>query len=114
MSLSLFTVELERWALYFLLLISPISTDGFEFHELQVRDLAKFLLFGGLHSAFGHLEVLHERFGVSWSQVAPFEGKGGTWSHMWGIFERPGHSFFPNRCDLASVGCFLMRAMADI
>ena len=78
MSLSLFTIELERWALDFHLLISPVSTDGFEFHDLQVIDLTKILLFGGLHSAFGHPEVLHELLGVSWNQVTPFEGKGAT------------------------------------
>ena len=78
MSLSLFTTELERWPLDFLFLISPILTDGFEFHNLQVRAHAKSLLFGGLHFAFGHLEVLHEHFRVSWSQVTPFKGKGVT------------------------------------
>ena len=102
MELSLFTSKMERWALYFLLLISPVPISGFEFRDLQIRALAKSLLFGGLHSAFGHPEVLHESIGVSWSQFAPFEGKRATWSHMWGIFERPGLSFYPNRCDLAS------------
>ena len=87
MSLSLFTIELERWALDFLLLISPLSTSGFEFRDLQVRALTKSLLFGGLHSTFGHLEVLHEPAGVSWSQDAPFNGKRATWLHLWGIFE---------------------------
>ena len=86
-SMSLFIVELERWALDFILLISPVPTGGFEFRDLQVRALAKSLLFGGLHSTFGHPKVLHERFVVSWRQVAPFEGKGVTWSHLWGIFE---------------------------
>ena len=33
-SLSLFTVELERWALNFHFLISPILTDGFELRDL--------------------------------------------------------------------------------
>ena len=74
-SLLLFTAELERWALDFLLLISPILTGGFEFRDLQVRDLAKSILFGGLHFEFGHLEVLYDPVGVSRSQVAPFEGK---------------------------------------
>ena len=78
MSLSLFTIELERWALDFLLLISPVPTSGFKFRDLQVRALAKSLLFGGLHSAFGHPEVLHEPVGVSWSQVTPFKGKRAT------------------------------------
>ena len=80
-------MELERWALNFHLLISPILTDGFEFHDLQVRALAESLLFGGLLSAFGHPEVFRELAGVSWSQVTPFKGKGVTWLHMWGIFE---------------------------
>ena len=102
MSLSLFNVDLERWALDFHLLISPVPTDSFEFRDLQVRALAKSLLFGALHSTFGQPKVLHEPVLVSWSQVTPFEGKRVTWSHLWGIFERPGHSFFPNRCDLAS------------
>ena len=81
--MSLFTVDLERWALNFHLLISPIPTDGFEFRDLQVRALVESLLFGGLHSAFGHPEVLHELVGVSWSQVIYFKGKGVTWSHLW-------------------------------
>ena len=101
-SLSLFTVELERWVLNLHLLISLVPTGGFEFRDLQVRALIEYLLFGGLHSAFGHPKVLHELVGVSWSQVAPFEGKRVTWSHLWGIFEQPSCSFFPNRCDLAS------------
>ena len=63
--MSLFTVELERWALNFHLLISPVPTDGFEFHDLQARALANSLLFGGLHSTFGDPEVLHEPAGVS-------------------------------------------------
>ena len=82
MSLSLFTVELDRWALNFHSLISPIPTGGFEFRDLQVGAPIKSLLFGGLHSTFGHLKVLHEPIGVSWSQVTPFEGKRVTWSHL--------------------------------
>ena len=54
MSLSLFIAKLERWALDFLLLISHVPIDSFEFHDLQVRDLSESLHFGGLHSAFGH------------------------------------------------------------
>ena len=84
--MSLFTVELERWSLNIDLLISLDPTDGFKFYELHVRALIESHLFSGLHSAFGHSEVLHENFGVSWSQVAPFEGKGVTWPHLWGIF----------------------------
>ena len=59
-SLSLFTAELERWALDFILLISPILTDGFEFRDLQVRELAKSIFFSGLHFGFAHLGVLCE------------------------------------------------------
>ena len=99
--MSLFTVELERWSLNIDLLISLVLTGDFEFRDLEVRALVESLRFGGLYFAFGHPEALHESFGVSWSQVTPFEGKGATWSHLWGIFERPGRSFFPNRCDLA-------------
>ena len=68
-------MELERWALNLHLLISPVPTDSFEFCDLQVRALAESLLFGGLHSAFGHREGLHEHIGVLGSQVTPFEGK---------------------------------------
>ena len=80
--MSLFTVELERWALNLHLLIFPILTGGFEFSDLQVRAIIESLLFGGLHSTFGHSKVLHELVGVSWSQVAPFKGKRATWSHL--------------------------------
>ena len=64
-SLSLFTVELERCALDFISLISPISTGSFKFCDLQVRALATSILFSGLHFEFGHPEVLHEPVGVS-------------------------------------------------
>ena len=66
---------------------SFVDFSYFEFHDLHVRALVKSLLFGGLHSAFGHSEVLHELVGVSWSQVTPFKGKRVTWSHLWGLFE---------------------------
>ena len=82
MSLPLFTAELERWALDFLLLISLVLTGGFEFRNLQVGDLAKSILFGGLHFEFGHPKVLYEPVGVSMSQVAPFKGKRATWLHL--------------------------------
>ena len=81
--MSLFTVELEGWVLNLHLLIYLDPTIGFMCHDLLLRALTESHLFGGLHSAFGHSEVLHEQFGVSWSQVAPFEGKGATWSHLW-------------------------------
>ena len=60
MSLSLFIVELERWALNIYLPISLDPTDGFKCCDLQVRSLAESHLFGGLFSGFGHLEDLHE------------------------------------------------------
>ena len=82
MSLSLFTAELERWALDFIFLISPILTGGFKFCDLQVIALATSILFSGLHFEFGHPEVLHEAVGVSMSQVAPFEGNRATWLHL--------------------------------
>ena len=65
MSLSLFTVDLERWDLDFLLLISPIPIGGFKFCDLQVRALVKSILFSGLHFEFPHLGVLYEPVGVS-------------------------------------------------
>ena len=71
-------MELERWAPNLHLLISLDLTDG-ECHDLQVRALTESHLFGGLFSGFGHPEAPHEQFGVSWSQVAPFKGKGATW-----------------------------------
>ena len=82
MSLSLFIAELERWALNFLLLISLVPTGGFKFHDLQVRALAKSILFSGLHFEFGHPEVLYEPIRVSMSQVAHFEGKRVIGSHL--------------------------------
>ena len=85
--MSLFIVEFERWALNIHLPISPNPTDGFKFCDLQVRALTESHIFSGLHSAFGHPEVLHELVGVSWSQVASFEGKRASLSHLWGIFE---------------------------
>ena len=97
-------MELERWALIIHLLISLNPIDGFECRDLQVKSLTETHLFGGLFVGFGHLEAPHEQFGVSWSQVTPFEGNGVPWSHLWGNFERIGRSFFPNRCSLASFG----------
>ena len=73
---------MERWALDFLLLISPVPIGVFEFRDLQVRALAKSILFGGLHFEFAHPGVLHEPIRVSTSQVAPFEGKRATGSHL--------------------------------
>ena len=85
-SLSLFIVELERWALNIHLLISLDPTNSFKCRDLQVRALTKSQLFGVLLYGFGHPEALNEQFGVSWRQVAHFEGKGVTWSHLWDNF----------------------------
>ena len=75
------------WALNLHLLISLDPTNGFKCLDLHVRVIVESHLFGGLLSGFDHPEPLHEQFGVSWSQVAPFEGKCVTWSHLWGLFE---------------------------
>ena len=64
-SLSLFIVELERWALILHLLISLNPTDSFTCHDLQLKALTKTHLFGVLFVGFGHLEAPHEHFGVS-------------------------------------------------
>ena len=66
-SLTLFIAELERWALDFLLLISLVSSSGFELCDLQVRDLAKSIIFSGLNFEFGHPRVLYEPVRVSMS-----------------------------------------------
>ena len=64
-SLSLFIVELERWALILHFLISLDLIDGFVSHKLQVKALTEPLHFDGLFTEFDHLEALHELFGVS-------------------------------------------------
>ena len=55
-SLPLFIVELERWALILHLLISLDPTDGFTSHDLQVKSLTEPLHFDGLFTEFDHLE----------------------------------------------------------
>ena len=74
-SLSLFIVELEIWALILHLLISLDPTNGFECRNLQVKALTKTHLFGGLFAGFGHLEAPHEHFGVSWGPSHTFRRK---------------------------------------
>ena len=64
-SLSLFIVELERWALILHLLISLEPIDGFASCNLQVKGLTEPLHFDGLFTEFDHLEAPHELFGVS-------------------------------------------------
>ena len=64
-SLSLFIVELERWALILHLLISLDPTDGFTSWDLQVKALIEPLHFDGLFAEFDHLEAPHELFEVS-------------------------------------------------
>ena len=64
-SLSLFIVELERWALILHFLTSLDSIDGFTSHDLQVKALTEPLHFDVLFTEFDHLEAPHELFGVS-------------------------------------------------
>ena len=58
--MSLFIVELERWALNLHLLISLDPIDGFDRHDLQVIALTESQLFGGSFSGFGHQEAPHD------------------------------------------------------
>ena len=64
-SLSLFIVEMERWALILHLLISLDSIDGFMSRDLQVKYLTEPLHFDGVFAEFNHLEAPHVLFGVS-------------------------------------------------
>ena len=64
-SLSLFIVELERWALILHLLISLDPINGFMSCDLQVKSLTEPHHFDGLFTEFDHLEAPHELFGVS-------------------------------------------------
>ena len=73
--MSLFIVELERWALILYLLISLDLIDGFASHDLQVKSLTETHLFGFLFARFGHLEAPHEHFGVSWGPGHTFRRK---------------------------------------
>ena len=65
MSLSLFIVELERWALILHLLIYFDLNDSFTSRDLQVKSLTEPLHFNGLLTGFDHLEAPYELFGVS-------------------------------------------------
>ena len=71
-SLSLFIVELERWALILHLLISFDPTNSFMSHDLQVKSLTEPLHFDGLLTGFDHLEAPHELFGVSYAPGRSF------------------------------------------
>ena len=73
-SLSLFIVELERWALILHLLISFDPTNGFMSRNLQVKAFTEPLHFDSLFVEFGHLEAPHEHFGVSWGPSHTFHG----------------------------------------
>ena len=64
-SLSLFIVELERWALILHLLISLYPINGFASRDLQVKYLTEPLHFDVFLTEFDHLEAPHELFGVS-------------------------------------------------
>ena len=71
-SLSLFIVELERWALILHLLISLDPINGFTSRDLQVKALTEPLHFDGLFTEFDHLEAHHELFGVSYGPGRSF------------------------------------------
>ena len=64
-SLSLFIMELERWALILHLPISLDPINGFASCDLQVKALIEPLHFDGLFTEFDYLEAPHELFGVS-------------------------------------------------
>ena len=64
MSLSLFIVELERWALILHLLICLNLIDGFTSRDLQVKALTKPLHFDAFFTGFEHLEAPHKLFRV--------------------------------------------------
>ena len=87
----------------FILLISPISTGGFEIRDLQVRALAKSIFFNGLHFGFSHLGVFCELVRASMFQVAPFLGKGVTGSLILPKQVRLGRSCLAERSDLRSL-----------
>ena len=65
----------------FLLLISSVSTNGFKIRDLQVRVLAKYIIFNGLHFAFIHL-------GSSIKLLGSLRTK----SHLSGVKERQSRS----------------------
>ena len=66
----------------FILLISSVLTSSFKIRDLQVRFLAKSILFSGLHFAFAHLKVLYEAVRLFLSLVAPFGGRIVTGSYL--------------------------------
>ena len=80
-SLSLFIVELERWALILHLLISLDPIDRFASRDLQVKALAESPHFDVFLTEFDHLEAPHELFVVSFML---------------------GHSFRRERCTLGA------------
>ena len=88
-SLSLFIVELERWALILHLLISLNPTNGFTIHDLLVKSLTEPLHFHGFFVEFDHLEAPMSCLGFLVHQVAHFEGKGAPWENLLGNYERP-------------------------
>ena len=80
-SLSLFLVEFEGWALILHFLISLDLTNGFASRNLQVKAITEPLPFDGLFIEFDHMEAPHELFGVSCA---------------------PGRSFRRERCTLGA------------
>ena len=81
-SLSLFIMELERWALILHLLISLDLINGFMSRDLQVEALTEPLHFDVFFTRFDHLKSPHKLFGVS---------------------NVSGHSFQRERCTLGAL-----------
>ena len=74
-SLSLFIMELERWALILHLPISLDPINGFASCDLQVKALIEPLHFDGFSTKFDHLEATHELFGVSCAPSRSFRSE---------------------------------------
>ena len=86
--------------LEFLLLISLVSTGGFEIRDLQVRALAKSIFFSGLHFGFARPGVLYDPIRASTGQLEIFLGKGATGSLILPKQVRLGCSYRAERSDL--------------
>ena len=105
-SLSLFIVELERWAIILHLLISLDPIDGFMSRDLQVKALTEPLHFDVFLLDLTTSKPPLSCLGFQMRQVAHFEGKGAPWVHLLGHYEHPGHSFCSVKCTLALFGWF--------
>ena len=86
-----------------ILLISSISTGGFEIREFQVRVLAKSIFFSGLFFGFAHPGTICEPARASTSQVTLFMGKGVTELLILLEQVRLGCSYRAERSDLRSL-----------